>query len=235
MMNRSSSLSLRGAGLSTLTVLAAISLVLGGCVDDSQIGGEGGNNGGTTTGTQGTTTGGGGTANCPSYPDEASLGTATFSVKNNRAVPIYISAGTCGDQFFVSTSPGGDIHRGSLDAGELTCSTKGSTGIAPDCIDGTVLEIKAGETKALGWDGHVYESHVIADECATPEMLSNVIGIASCNQAKAFPAGSTSEVSLFLFDSAECTPQNCAMPTGQFTAKKTFAFPGDTQVQIDVN
>ena len=235
MMNRSSSLSLRGAGLRTLTALAAIALVLGGCVDDKQIGGQGGNGGGTTsTGTQGTTTTTGGGANCPSYPDEASLGTATFSVKNNRAVPIYISAGTCGDQFFVSASPGATIQKAVLDAGELTCSTKGSTGIAPDCIDGTVLEIKAGETLDLGWGGRVYEQHMITDECATPEMLSNVVGIASCHQAKAFPA-STSEVSLFLFDSAECTPQNCTMPTGQFTAKKTFAFPGDTQVQIDVN
>ena len=61
-MNAFSSLSLRAAGLGALTLVTAASLILGGCVTDRQIGGEGGNSGATSSGSNttgsNTTTGG---------------------------------------------------------------------------------------------------------------------------------------------------------------------------------
>jgi hypothetical protein len=243
MMNRSSSLSLRSAGLSALTMLAAISLVLGGCIDDSQIGGEGGSGGGTTSGTQGTTSTGTqgptstgtqgttstGAANCTSFPDEVSLGTATFTVKNNRAVSIYIPETICGGPFYVAASPGGEVLSVDFAPRGGTCATVGPKQLPPDCLDSSAIEIKPGGTAELLWNGLVYEQPTLPSGCPAWDPLGP-----TCVQAQA-PKTGTMEAIVYLFESATCDAQGCTNGMGQFPVKKAFTYPADTQVQLDVN
>ena len=236
MMNRSSSPSLRKAGPSALTVLAAISLVLGGCVDDRQIGGEGGS-GGMSSGTQGTTstgtqgtTGTGTMDSCLSFPDDAPLGTATFTVKNNRAAPIYIRAPVCFSQFAIATSPGGAPQYADRGKADGTCENPLPPD--PDCLDDTVFPIAAGGALELGWGGLLWANPTLPAGCPAPE---DPIAL-SCYQGNA-PMSGTLEVTVDLYETASCGAGmvDCYAPMGDLKVKKTFAYPADTKVQVDVN
>jgi hypothetical protein len=230
MMNRSSSLSLRGAALSAFTVLAAISLVLGGCVEDRQIGGEGGS-GGTTTGTQGTTAGTGSTDSCTSFPDDAPLGKVTFTVKNNQAAPIYITGPWCFRRFSIAASPGAAFQDGERPTSEGTCETP----IPPplDCLGDSAAPIEPGGTLALEWNGLVYAKAALPAGCPAPADPQTL----ECYQGTA-PESGTLEVRVDISPTAEmcdANMQNCLATGELFFAKKTFAYPGETQVQIDVD
>lgn len=229
MMNRFSSLSLRGAGLSAFTVLAAISLVLGGCVEDRQIGGDGGSGGG-STGTQGTTTGTGTMDNCPSFPDDAPLGNVTFTVKNNQAAPIYITNPWCTPRFDIASSPGAEFQDGERPTSEGTCENPKPLPL--DCLGDSATPIPPGGTLALDWSGLVYANRTLPAGCELPENPLTP----SCYQGTA-PESGTLEVRVQISPTAMCgaNMQNCTATGDVFYAKKSFAYPGDTQVQIDVD
>lgn len=230
MMNRFSSLSLRGAGLSALTVLAAISLVLGGCVDSHQIGGEGGS-GGTSTGTQGTTsTGTGTTDTCASFPNDAPLNAVTFTVKNNRTVPIYITGPLCRRRFTIAASPGGAFQEGEHPTSEGTCENPKPLPL--DCLGDVATPIEPGGTFPLEWSGLVYNLQQLSAPCPEPaDPVSQ-----ECYQGTA-PESGTLEVRVDISPTADCGVgmMNCNATGDLFFAQKTFAYPGETQVQLDVD
>jgi hypothetical protein len=225
-MNR---LSLQGTGKVVTAALAACALVLGACTTDKQIGGVGGEGGSgdTSTGTQGTTSTGT-TDTCASFPNDAPLNAVTFTVKNNRAVPIYITGPWCRRRFTIAASPGGAFQEGEHPTSEGTCEDPKPLPL--DCLGDDKTAIEPGGTFPLEWSGLVYSLQQLSAPCPAPaDPLSQ-----QCYQGTA-PASGTLEVRV------DISPSNCGlgdpncMEGQDFFAQKTVAYPGETQVQIDVN
>ena len=227
MMNR---LSLQGTSKVAFAALAACALVLGACTTDKQIGGEGGSGGG-STGTQGTTSGSGTMNTCPSFPDDAPLGDVTFTVKNNQAAPIYITNPWCSGRFDIAASPGAAFQEAERPTSEGTCEHP--LPIPLDCLGDAATPIEPGGTLALKWSGLVYAKRTQPAGCESPVNPN----IPDCSQGTA-PESGTLEVRVDISPTAEmcdANMQNCSATGTLFYAKKTFAYPGETQVQVDVN
>ncbi len=224
MMIRFSSLSLRGVGLGLSALLSVTSLILGGCSEDRQIGGIGGDGG-----TGSTSQSSGSPASCTSFPDDAPLGNVTFTVKNNRAVPIYITGPLCRRRFTIAASPGGAFQEGEHPTSEGTCEDPKPLPL--DCLGDDKTAIEPGGTFPLEWSGLVYSLQQLSAPCPAPaDPVSQ-----ECYQGTA-PASGTLEVRV------DISPSNCGfggdpncMAGQDFFAQKTFAYPGETQVQIDVD
>ena len=213
-------LSLRCAGSVSLVVLAAMSLGAGGCTTDLPIDGSGG------SGAQ--TTGGG--PSCTSFPDDAPLGKVTFTVKNNRAAPVYITGPECFRRYSIATSPGAAFQDGERPTSEGTCENP----IPPplDCLGDVAAPIAAGGTLQLEWNGLFYAKPTLRDGCPAPADPRSL----ECYQGNA-PKSGTLEVRVDISPTAECGVgmQNCYATGDTFFAKKSFTYPGETQVQIDVD
>lgn len=221
-MNR---LSLRCAGSISLLMLSAISLGTGGCATDLPIDGSGGS-GGQATSTS--TTGGG--PSCTSFPDDAPLGTVTFTLKNNRAAPIYITGPYCSRRYSIAASPGAAFQDGERPTSEGTCQNP----IPPplDCLGDTATPIEPGGTFQLEWNGLVYAKPTLPAGCPAPADPQSL----ECYQGNA-PKSGTLEVRVDLSPTAQCAVgmQNCTGTGDLFQATKSFSYPGETTVQIDVD
>jgi hypothetical protein len=219
-------LSLQRAGQVTLSVLAAIALGAGGCTTDLQIDGSGGSAAQTTTSQ--TSTGSG--PSCTSFPDDAPLGNVTFTVKNNQAAPIYITGPWCTRRFTIAASPGAAFQEGERPTSEGTCEHP----IPPplDCLGDSATLIEPGGTLQLEWSGLVYAKPTLASGCPAPADPQSL----ECYQGRA-PESGTLEVRVDISPTAEnCVgTQNCSATGTLFFAKKTFTYPGETQVQVDVD
>ena len=219
-------LSLRCAGSVALVALAAISLGSGGCTTDLPIDGSGGGAAQTTT-TQASTGSG---PSCTSFPDDAPLGNVTFTVKNNQAAPIYITGPWCTRRFTIAASPGGAFQEGERPTSEGTCEHP--IPLPLDCLGDSATPIEPGGTFTLEWNGLVYAKPTLPAGCPAPADPQSL----ECYQGNA-PESGTLEVRVDISPTAQCGVgmQNCTATGDLFFAKKTFMYPGETKVQIDVD
>jgi hypothetical protein len=219
-------LSLRCAGSAALAVLAAMSLGAAGCTADLPIDGSGGGAAQTSAGS----TTSGSAASCTSFPDDAPLGKVTFTVKNNQAAPIYITGPECFRRFSIAASPGSAFQDGERPTSEGTCEHP----IPPplDCLGDTATPIEPGGTLQLEWSGLFYAKPTLASGCPAPTDPQSL----ECYQGNA-PTSGTLEVRVDISPTAEnCVgAQNCSATGTLFFAKKTFMYPGEAQVQVDVD
>lgn len=221
--------SFRFAGSMALVAFAALSFGSGGCITDLPIDGSGGSGGQGTTSTSGTTTTGGGPS-CTSFPDDTALGNVTFTVKNNRAEPIYITGPWCTRRFTIAAPLGAAFREGERPTSEGTCENP--IPLPLDCLGDVADPIAPGATFKLEWNGLVYAKPTLPVGCPAPADPQSL----ECYQGNA-PASGTLEVRVDISPTAMCGVgmQNCLATGDLIFAKKTFSYPDETQVQIDVD
>ncbi len=214
-------LSFRRAGSITLLALAAISLGAGGCTTELPIDGSGG-------GVAGSGTSGG--PSCTSFPNDTALGNVTFTVKNNQAAPIYITGPSCSSRYRLAASLDGVFQDGERPTTEGTCEHPITP--PPDCLGDSATPIEPGGTFVLEWGGLVYAKAALPDGCSAPADPQSL----ECYQGHA-PRSGTLEVRVDLSPTGEnCSgPGSCSATGNLFHATKSFQYPGETQVQVDVN
>lgn len=205
-----------------ITFIALSAGALAGCGGDEA-----------SSSTEGSSSTQGSGSECDKYLDEASLGGQTIAITNNRAATVYVSSGLCSSVFHVK-APGFTTEHADLGSVDLTCEdAQKNSDYAHDCLDDSVLALEAGVTTELTWGGLLYEDVAMAESCFGPSTSGH---LPTCLQGKA-PAAGTLELRVSFFESASCDTDGliCGMPSSPFEVTKSFEYPSESAVQIDVD
>jgi hypothetical protein len=159
-------------------------------------------------------------------------------VKNNQTVQTYLDLGACFGSFAVQ-APGAMSRQAERGIFEQRCEDiRKGRHLAIDCDVTHVVAIKPGETYNLQWDGLVSEEIPLVNECYEPARPSEPSSSPSstCWSSRAPEAGTLQGV-IKLYRFAYCQIYlGCSQEMAPYTVvSPSFNYPGDTQVQVEVN
>ncbi|WP_437283261.1 hypothetical protein WME90_22580 [Sorangium sp. So ce375] len=209
--------------------MVCVCLLVSAC--GSGQGGDGGGSGGSDS--SGGADGGGGSGgavDCSAFDGDEPGTQVTFTVTNHRATPIYYRGAECIERFRVGPE-GGPPGTADRPRAALTCEEVQTSDDWPlDCLDGSAIEIAAGQSATFHWTGLLYEPEEMPIACsAQPD---NPFA-AHCLRAVAVQPGAF-EIALDLFGAATCEGGLCSLDE-PFTVEQGFSYPDDTAVAIAVD